>query len=325
MVEQANITNEPSEEIWDWTKLNAYACMLRGHYTMEQCLVPKEPREAIVFGQAMHKMAETWTKCAQNPDSIPDMEENVKGAFLAIWEKELPFELREKLELEGNRRSYANARRLFAAYICKFPLEMFDKIVAAEQPFSLYLGDTPNGKSIRWSGILDRIVQWQGGTYYVDIKTSSYPLDDKFFDKFRYNGQMLGYVWAGEQMGYGNFKGIMIHGIEVKVPQEGLRFKKDGTLYARQGKQAKELVASDIITIYPNAIEEWKQKTLWKIDRIYEARAAGYWEPDMGNVCMEFGGCNFHKICASPSNLREIRIQENYKIKPWNPHNRDNE
>lgn len=312
-------------DIWDWTKLNSYACMLRGHYAMEEHLVPKEPREALVFGIGLHKMAEVWTKVSleqQQADCPNPMSEAAK-AFLVVWERELPLELREKLEMEGNRRSYANACRLFEAYTRKFPLEMFNKIVATEIPFTQYLGCTPNGRAVNWSGILDRVVEWQGNLYYVDIKTTSYPVDERFFDKFRYNGQMLGYAWAGEQLGYGNFGGIMVHGIEVKIPQEGIKLKKDGTPYARQGHQAMDLIQSDIITIYPNAIEEWKRKTLWKIDKIYEAREARYWEPDMGDLCTNFDGCAFHRLCYSPIDLREIRKEEHYRVKPWNPFNRE--
>lgn len=326
--------NETVVEIWDWTKLAAYlTCDTKGKYGFEDHLVPSEPAAALAFGNGIHKMAEVWTlqhMAVQtgNVSSEAAMK-HTQEAFLSIWEKELPFELREKLEMEGNRRSYANACRLFDAYTRKFPIEMFDKIVATEVPFTLYLGQTVTGREVSWSGILDRIVEWQGGIYYVDIKTSSYPCDTKFFEKFRFNGQMLGYAWAGRQLGYPNFNGIMIHGIEVKIPQVGIKLKKDGTPYAVQGRQAEELIQSDIIPISDEHIEEWKWNTLDKIERICQDRetskVTGRRQLNMGDACNNFNGCQFRAICYSYPSLRPEIVAKQYKVRKWNPLNRDNE
>src|SRR3990172_1799974 len=150
-------------EVWDWTKLSAYlTCDTKGKLGFEDHLVPSEPAEALAFGIGIHKMVEIWTANAtavQTGNMSPETATTkIHEAFLSVWEKEFPLELREKLEFEGNRRSYANACRLFEAYTRKFPIEMFDKIVATEVPFTLPLGQTPKGHQISWSGILDRIV-----------------------------------------------------------------------------------------------------------------------------------------------------------------------
>src|SRR3990167_3598587 len=178
-------------EIWDNIKLEAYACEMRGHLAMERHLVPMEPSEALAFGLGMHAARETWIKAQipQTDGSIiytsKEACEVGKKAFLAAWEKELPLEIREVLEFNQDRRSYVNFCRLFEAYVSRFPLAMYDKIVAVETPFTLYLGKTPKGLEISWSGILDLAVEWQGGLFYDDLKTSTYAIDDKFFGKFR--------------------------------------------------------------------------------------------------------------------------------------------
>lgn len=310
-------------EIFDWTKLSAYKdCMRKGHLGFEDTpeygdgaghLVPAEPNEALAFGIGIHKMAEVWTAQAiaiQTGNVSNEIAmEHAKAAFLAVWERELPLELREKLELEGNRRSYASACRLFEAYTRKFPLEMYDKIVALETPFTLYLGRTPVGREISWSGILDRAVQWQGGIYYVDIKTSSYSIDDKFFSQFRYTGQMVGYCWAGQELDLGQFAGIMVQGIEVKAPPK-----------TAKGRTVEELIGVDIIPILPEHIGEWKQMVLHKIDEIYAAREAKYWEPAMGHACNVYGvGCQFKSICYSHPDIRAKSVQDHYRRRVWNP------
>jgi hypothetical protein len=291
---------------------------MKGHLGYEEHLTPKEPSEALTFGKGIHAMAEVWTKASLNGyDGNGDVPKSpmtqAQEAFLAVWDADLPLELREKLEFEGNRRSHANACRLFEAYTRKFPLEMYDKIVALETPFTLYLGKTPANREISWSGILDRAVQWQGGIYYVDIKTSSYPIDDRFFSQFNFSGQMIGYCWAGQELSLGNFAGIMIQGIEVKAPPKTAR-----------GRTVEELIEVDIIPILPEHIEEWKRMVLHKIDEIYAAREAGYFPMAMGHACNVFGnGCEFRRICYAHPDQRELRKQENYDRKVWNPIKRE--
>lgn len=313
-----------SEEIWDATKLSSYACEMRGHYAMEKHWQPKESSEALAFGIGFHKAVEVWTQTLTQHDDGPVIAiENAKLAFAEVWERELPQEKRDSLELLGDRRSYANFVRLFEAFIRKFPIEMFDKIVATETPFTLPLGRTPAGRDISWSGILDRAVIWQGGLYYVDIKTSSYPLDDRFFAQFRLSGQMTGYAWAGHELSLGNFDGVMIQGVEVKIPQDGIKLTKAGVPYAKQGRQVLDLLGIDIIPILPEHIEEWKADTLRKIDLIHAARELQHWIRNRGELCNSFNGCAFRRVCQAHPNAREAILQENYKQREWNPLERD--
>ncbi len=318
--------SENEVEIWDATKLSSYVCEMRGHYAMERHLQPNEPSEALAFGIAFHKAVEVWTQISQQP--ALDAVNAGKSAFLKVWEAELPQDLRDKLELEGNRRSIQNGFRLFEAFTRKFPIEMFDKIVATETPFTLYLGRSPRGRDISWSGILDRAVIWQGGLYYVDIKTSSYSLDDKFFSQFRLSSQMTGYTWAGRELQLGEFTGVMIQAVEVKIPATGIKLRKDGKPYAVQPRQVDDLLGVDIIPIIPEHIDEWKADTLQKIDDIYAARERKHWRRDRGEICNSYAsasnpnGCPFKRICTAHPDLREGIIQENYKEKIWNPLNR---
>jgi hypothetical protein len=202
---------------------------------------------------------------------------------------------------------------------------MYDRIVATETPFTLFLGKTPAGREISWSGILDRAVVWQDGLYYVDIKTSSYTIDDRFFSQFRLSGQMTGYAWAGRELGMGNFDGVMIQAVEVKVPQTEVKLKKDGTPYAKQARKVDELVGIDIIPIMPEHIEEWKRDTLQKIDDIYAARERGHWVRNRGELCNSYTGCAFKRLCMAHPDSRERIIGEAYQERVWNPLKRDEE
>lgn len=308
-------------EVWDNTKLSSYSCLERGRLAHEAHWRSKRPNEALAFGEGFHKAVEIWTKARVAEQALPDevAVEQARAAFRQVWEKELPEDARQKLEIEGDRRSYANFQRLFAAFCRKFPIEMFDRIVATEIPFTLYLGKTPAGCEVSWSGILDRAVEWQGGLYYVDIKTTSYHLSDRFFAEFRLSGQMTGYAWAGEELGIGNFSGIMIQAVSTQTPQEGVKLKKDGTPYARQGKQVDDLIGCEILPVSGWRIEEWKRDTLQKIDDVRAARARGHWPKNWGEICNSFGGCAFRSVCEASPEARAAQIEQWYEKRVWNP------
>ena len=296
-------------EVWDASKLQAYLdCEELGHLRYEEHLTGKTPSEAIVFGSGFHKAAEVWTQ--QHLDGFNDAiaVDLAEKAFNEVWESELPKEQRDMLELGLNRRSIANFKRLFAGYRKKFPLEMYEEVVSVEQHFTLPLGTTPEGREIWWSGLTDRIVRWQGGLYYVDLKTSTFALDAAFFDKWKLSTQMLGYTWAGQQLVNEPFSGVMIQGIQVKAP---LKTKVQA---------ADELVQGEVIAFTQDQIEGWKKNVLIKIDDIHHARDRGYYVKNLSTRCSSYGGCSMAMLCnAGDEAQAAFRREQWYIQKVWNP------
>lgn len=296
-------------EVWDASKLQAYLdCEELGHLKYEEHLTGKTPSEAIAFGSGMHKAIEVWTQRALSNSNDVFSINRAEQAFIEVWEAELPKEQRDMLELVLNRRSIANFKRLFAGYRKKFPLEMYDEIVSVEQSFTLPLGTTPEGHEVWWSGVTDRIVRWQGGLYYVDIKTSTYALDAAFFDKWKLSTQMLGYTWAGQQLVNEPFSGVIVQGIQVQAP---LKTKV---------KAADELVQGEVIAFQPEQIEAWKRNVLVKIDDIHRARDRGYYVKNLSTRCSSYGNCSMAMLCnAGDVAQAEFRKQQYYIQRVWNP------
>ena len=310
------LMDQNGREIWDASKLQAYLdCEQLGHLKYEEHLTGKTPSEAIVFGSGMHKAVEVWTQHHiqyQNPlfprITDEDAVKSAEAAFVEVWEAELPKEQRDMLELGLNRRSIANFRRLFGGYRKKFPLEMYDEIVSVEQSFTLPLGLTPEGREIWWSGVTDRILRWQSGLYYVDIKTSTYALDAAFFDKWKLSTQMLGYMWAGQQLIDEQFSGVMVQGVQVQAP---LKTKV---------RAADELVQGEVIAFSQDQIEGWKRNVLAKIDDVHRARQRGYWVKNLSTRCSSYGSCSMAMLCgAGDAAQAEIRKQQYYIERVWNP------
>ena len=57
-------------EMWDSTKLKAYACQERGRLGHEEHLIPVEPAEALAFGAMLHKGVEEWTKLGGDDKAV---------------------------------------------------------------------------------------------------------------------------------------------------------------------------------------------------------------------------------------------------------------
>lgn len=296
-------------EVWDSTKLKAYACQERGKLGFEEHLIPVEPAEALAFGGMFHKGVETWTaevafKQQTELAAISLAEQRAQ----ATWEKELPLETREMLELGGNRRSIGNFKRLFAGFRRKFPLSMYDRIIEVEKPFTLPLGTTRRGIRVAWCGKRDRVLGWQGGIYYTDIKTSTFALDEDFFEKFKRSGQMIGYAWSGRQELGLEFAGILIQAVQVQAP---LKTKV---------RMPEELCQADTIRISNSQIDEWVENTLSRIDRIHQAREEGRYDRDNGDLCQNYNrSCEYAKLCNAEPEARPALKQRLFRKRIWNP------
>jgi hypothetical protein len=256
-----------------------------------------------------HKAVETWTQQAAI-EHIPEQDAiaNAEVAAKNIWEKELPSEIRMILDLSGNRRSYENFKRLFAGFRKKFPLSMYTRIIEVEKSFALPLGTTTRGIKVAWCGKRDRVLEWQGGVYYTDIKTSTYALDEDFFDKFKRSGQMLGYAWSGRQQLGLDFAGILIQAVQVQAP---LKTKT---------RMADELCQADTIRISDSQIDEWVVSTLSKIDRIHQAREEQRYDRDDGDLCQNYNRhCDFFKLCTAEPEARSVLKDRLFRKRVWNP------
>ena len=307
-------------EIFDNHKVETYSdCEFKGWLSFEQLhpvhtdnlydtgYTPKVPNVALAFGLGMHKMNEDWGK-----DIIKGLEvdsETYINSFREEWEKELPQELRENLELMGDKHSVVNAVRLFDLYRKRFPPDLYEPVVV-EQSFSLPLDAdfVDQARTINWSGILDKVVRHRGGLYFLEFKTSTYSIDEKFFTPFRTSQAIRGYTWAGQQSLGEDFRGTIVHGVCKRVPAKNPRtLKPDDYLGAEE------------VTLLPSQLEEWRVNTIHKILDIYRMRREQYWIKDLGNACKQYTGCEFRDVCGAAPESQQAMLDLGYKLRTWNP------
>lgn len=296
-------------ELWDNTKLSSWLnCEQQGFYSHSYQgtgIIPKEPSVALVWGSGFHAGVEEWcNQFLRGEESIPKQQ----AAFTDVWFSQLPVATTEALDLKSDRHSVANFLRLFSGYKERFPNSLY-KPIAVEKPFKLLLGRVDE-VDIYWTGILDRIVEFQGGTYFLELKTTSHRIDDAWLKQFRVSGQLRGYIWAGQQLLGQKFDGAIVHGVEkAAIPKTG------------RARKVEELIGASMVEIEPELVEEWKENTLKKIASIHSALAAGHYTRNLGDACnaYNFSGCPFRDICGVPAGMRQQVVEEGYVRRIWDP------
>lgn len=212
-------------------------------------------------------------------------------------------------------RDLNKALRVMEEYADEYPRETFDvvgfpEVPMIEIPFSIQLTQddgtpvlTDGGQEIFYGGIFDGLVEWTGQVYVFEHKSTS-QLGDYYFDQFKPNNQITGYVWAATQLTGRPVAGAVINAIGV--------YKVGKTKFKRQitSRSADDLRAW-VTNIQASASEiEWHEKR-------------GYW-PQRNVSCTQFGRCEFHQVhvLANPHD-QQRRLETDYVIEHWDYERRD--
>ena len=164
----------------------------------------------------------------------------------------------------------------------KMPLEVN---AADEQPYML-------------CGHLDRVVEFNGGTYVMDRKTTTSTIGSYWFDQFDPDNQMSLYSLAAKVIYETPVKGVIIDGVQIAVGFS--RFSR-GFAYRTEAQ-----------------LEEWLNDT-YNWFAIAEGYAkAGHW-PMNDKSCHHFGGCVFRKVCSKSPEVRVKFLESDFVKQEWNP------
>lgn len=204
-------------------------------------------------------------------------------------------------------RDLTKALTVFEEYCTEYSHESFEVLgppPLIEIPFSILLTDasgnpvlTDGGKEIHYGGIFDGLIEWAGQVYIFEHKTTS-QLGDYYFDQFKPNNQIDGYVWAARQLTGRPVGGALINAIGV--------YKVGKTKFKRQitSRTTAELDAW-VVNIQASASEiEWHEKR-------------GYW-PMRKVSCTQFGRCEYHSVHVLANPLdQQRRLETDYVLEPW--------
>lgn len=231
-------------------------------------------------------------------------------------------------------RTLEKCARTFMAYIDKYPSEPFTIVGAPELPiveqtFALetgwHCGCTNCGfwnedpllpsclrcltplEPIEYGGILDTLISFSGTIYVLDHKSTSVVAPVKggyFFDQFKPDNQMTGYIWAGSKLSGGKCAGAMVNAIAMNKSE--VAFNRG------------------ITTRTEGDIHEWLISLRAHATQIMADKSRGVFPLRTVNCVGKYGKCQFHSVhTLSDPTDRVRRLEQDYIREPWDFERRD--
>ena len=206
---------------------------------------------------------------------------------------------------EDSAKSATRVAGAFEYYFTRYPMET-DHAIPATLP-----GETrgiefsfvepiealhpESGDPILFSGRFDELVDYAGGRYGLDDKTTS-QLGASWPKQWDLRSQFTAYCWGAAQGGF-PLQGFIVRGISI------LKTKYD-TLEA--------------ITYRPQwQIDRWYDQVLKDAARMKAMWAASNWDYDLNEACTSYGGCVFRKVCLSED--PQVWLDAEFARRRWDP------
>ena len=147
-------------------------------------------------------------------------------------------------------------------------------------------------------GHLDRVVDFAGGTYVMDRKTTGTTPGSSYFDQYSPDNQMSLYSLAAKVIYQTPVKGVIIDAVQVAVG-----FSR----FARGFTHRSE-----------SQLEEWLTNTKTWLYSAEQYATEGFW-PMNDKACHHYGGCVFRQVCSKSPEVREKFLESDFERRPWNP------
>jgi hypothetical protein len=279
----------------------------------------KRKSAALGFGGAFHLGLAEWYKTGSRAAML--------GAVQSGWPDGMPVD---------DFRSKAKCVEALIAYTKEYPAENFVVVdgpdgklieVSFTLPTGLFLPMCPVCKidcrvdghwspvdplcpncgaaleDLQYGGIFDGLVEFSGALYVLEHKTTS-RLGDRFFDQFRPNNQVSGYVWGASQLSGKQIGGALINAIGV-YKSSPTKFKRQVTMRASE------------------EIDEWLGSVYNTCVSIQQAKITGSFPMHTGS-CTMYGRCEYHAVHSLPFAKQRVAIlEQDYQRSEWNHEARD--
>jgi len=158
-----------------------------------------------------------------------------------------------------------------------------------------------SGDPIIYCGRMDEIVEFAGGLFGEDDKTTS-SLGASWSRQWDLRSQFTGYCWGAAQAGI-KLQGFLVRGIAI------LKTKFD---------------TQQALTYRPQwMVDRWYKQLLRDVKRMISCWEEGYWDYNLDEACNAYGGCQFRRICLSQE--PKAWLQSEFEQRRWNPITRQEE
>lgn len=269
---------------------------------------------ALGFGGAIHEGIATWYKT-----------KDINQAIMAVknsWPEDHPVD---------DYRTLAKCITVMMEYVKKYPAEAFQIVGAPDEPmvevpFTLDTGmflpvcpacgcdntvfssydrrepgcwhcQSPTLEPIEYGGIFDALVEFNEHVYILEHKTTS-QMGAGYFNQFKPNNQVTGYVWGASQLSGRRCNGAIINAVGI--------YKASATKFERQ-----------ITSRSPDEIAEWLEYLWHEACLIDYHRRTGVW-PFRTSSCTLYGTCEYHRVhTLGNARERERMLEQDYLKDAW--------
>lgn len=298
------ITTPSFPDAIDSTMLMSFACPRRFYWNyIENLQVPGESIHLLAggaFAKGLHKARLAYYQDQQDAET---------SKLLGLGALLKHYGLREPTE-SASERSKACDRVVdaYLTYLEAYPLDMdsfqvatFHGEPAVEFNFSIpseVMHPVTNHPLIL-CGTLDWIANKDGLLFVVDEKTGRWIKQGKQgHSPWELRAQFFQYAYAAKYFGF-DVSGVMVR--EVALQLEDIK------------------VAMSPPIIYT---EDWKLTRWWewankRLTKMVECYLTGEWELNLGELCEQYDGCNYMRLCSisNPHDWKSVGYQE----KKWTP------
>jgi len=311
--ELENATKKQLELLTNSQKNTYQECPKKFQFSYEQGYRTVRDSEPLIFGKLIHECLELW------------------------FHGEDIFDIIHFLEMTPNDKTkwdIVKAIELMRGYDKRWKDSKL-KTVGVEKEFKIPLIN-PNSqafsRTFELAGKIDAIVKDTNNEYAViEHKTTTEDvssLESNYWLKLQIDPQISGYFIGAESLGFKPTKIIydVISKPSIKpfkaTPEEGRKYKKDGTLYANQretdetpedyaarlrqdilDRPERYYQRKEIVRLESDLIEYLQD--MWSVGKlIMESRNNAHW-PRRPSQCFLFGKCQFFDVCTKTAVLED--------------------
>lgn len=280
---------------WDSTSLGwLKTCPRLYYYTMIEGW--RSPHESVHlrFGSLYHSALERYDRFRfEGMDHDNAQAEVLLETLRATWDEGAPW------ESQHDKKTRFTLLRSIAWYLEEFKedhaktIRLANGLPGVELSFGFEIN-----KDIVLSGHLDRVVEYQDGTYVMDRKTTTSTISPYYFTRYSPDNQMSLYTLAGQIIHGSPVRGVIIDAAQIAV---GFTRFQRGMVYRT-----------------PRQLDEWLDDTVHLIAQAHSYADAEYW-PMNDKSCHHYGGCPFVPICSRDPGVRKQFLETLFVKDHWNP------
>lgn len=287
---------------WDSTSLGwLKECPRKYYYAMVEGWKHKTEAVNLIWGQWYHYGLEYYDKARalnlSHDDAVLDM---VAVLMKITWIDGKPW------VSDHASKTRENLIRSVVWYCDHFADDPAKTVIlangkpAVELSFKMELDWSPTSDAGPYilCGHIDRLVDYAGGVYDMDRKTTTSTVASNYFDQYDPDNQMSLYTLATKVIYETPVKGVIIDAAQIAV---GFTRFSRGFTYRTDTQ-----------------IEEWRADLHYWFAMQKEFASAKYW-PMNDKSCHKFGGCHFRKVCSRSPEVRHVFLNSDFERKPWNP------